>query len=133
MSRLNFPEPWKNMKIDSRLNSPITKISPMDTSVISFKDPATELIFEINREGQIVIGKGYTPTEAADMFLERLSGIMPEFVNSKTEHLQKENKELSRRIKELEEENQLFANANNDLVMVAQAWRENVVQLEQNR
>jgi len=129
MSRLNFPEPWKNMKIDS----PITKTSPIDTSVISFKDPATELIFEINREGQIVIGKGYTPTEAADMFLERLSGIMPEFVNSKTEHLQKENKELSRRVKELQEENQLFAQANNDLVMVAQAWRENVMQLEQNR
>ena len=58
---------------------------------------------------------------------------MPEFVNAKTEHLQKENKELSRRIKELEEENRMFANANNDLVMVAQAWRENVVQLEQNR
>ena len=125
----HFPPHWKDMKIDS----PSTKISPIDTSVITFKDPATELIFEINREGQIVIGKGYNPTDAADLFLERLSGIMPEFVNAKTEHLQKENKELSRRIKELEEENRMFANANNDLVMVAQAWRENVVQLEQNR
>jgi len=126
-----FPPHFKDMKIDNTFSS-IPNVSPIDTSVISFKDPATELIFEINREGQIVIGKGYTPTEAADMFLERLSGIMPEFVNSKTEHLQKENKELSRRIKELEEENRMFANANNDLVMVAQAWRENVVQLERN-
>ena len=80
---VHLPPHWKDMKIDS----PSTKISPIDTSVITFKDPATELIFEINREGQIVIGKGYNPTDAADLFLERLSGIMPEFVNSKTEHL----------------------------------------------
>jgi hypothetical protein len=110
-----------------------SKISPIDTSIITFKDPNTELIFEINKEGQIIIGKGYTPTEAADMFLERLSHLLPNFVNAKTDMLQKENDELSRRVKELQEENQLFAQANNDLVMVAQAWRENVMQLEQNR
>lgn len=124
----HFPPHWKDMKVDS-LN---TAISPIDTSVITFKDPNTELIFEINREGQIVIGKGYTPTEAADMFLERLSEIMPNFVIAKTDMLQKENNELSRKVKELQEENQMFANANNDLVMVAQAWRENVMQLERN-
>jgi antitoxin component of RelBE/YafQ-DinJ toxin-antitoxin module len=131
MSRLSFPPHWKDMR-DTTISTVSTNI-PIDNSVITFKDPNTELIFEINKEGQIVIGKGYTPSEAADMFLERLSETMPNFVNSKTEHLQKENKELSRRIKELEEENQLFTQANNDLVMVAQAWRENVMQLEQNR
>lgn len=127
----SIPPHWKDMR-DNTISTVSTNI-PLDTSVITFKDPNTELIFEINKEGQIVIGKGYNPSEAADMFLERLSEIMPNFVNAKTDMLQKENKDLSRRIKELEEENQLFANANNDLVMVAQAWRENAMQLEQNR
>jgi hypothetical protein len=129
---MHFPPHWKDMSGGGSISAVSTNI-PIDTSVITFKDPATELIFEINREGQIVIGKGYTPTEAADMFLERLSEIMPNFVNAKTDMLQKENKELNQRVKELQEENQLFTNANNDLVMVAQAWRENVMQLEQNR
>ena len=131
MSRLSFPPHWKDMR-DNTISTVSTNI-PIDTSVITFKDPNTELIFEINKEGQIVIGKGYTPSEAADMFLERLSETMPNFVNAKTDMLQKENDELSRRVKELQEENQLFTQANNDLVMVAQAWRENVMQLEQNR
>ena len=117
---MHFPEPWKNMKIDS----PSTKISPIDTSVITFKDPATELIFEVNREGQIVIGKGYNPTDAADLFLERLSGIMPEFVNSKTEHLQKENKELSNKIKQLQNEYNAQTLEVRELRLAIEAWRE---------
>ena len=129
MSRINFPEPWKNMKIDS----PNTKISNFDnTSILTFKNPDTEVIFEITREGQIVIGKGYIPTEAADLFLKRMAEIMPDFVNSKTEYLQKENKELTQRVKELEDVNLRLTNANNDLVMVAQSWREQSI-LEQNR
>ena len=126
----HFPPHYKDMR-----NNTISTVStniPLDTSVITFKDPNTKLIFEINKEGQIVIGKGYTPSEAADMFLERLSEIMPNFVNAKTDMLQKENDELSRRVKELEDVNHRLTNANNDLVMVAQAWRENVVQLERN-
>ena len=126
---MNFPEPWKNMKIDS-LN---TKISNFEyTSILTFKNPDTEVIFEITREGQIVIGKGYIPTEAADLFLKRMAEIMPDFVNSKTEYLQKENKELTQRVKELEDVNHRLTNANNDLVMVAQSWREQSI-LEQNR
>ena len=129
MSRINFPEPWKNMKIDS----PNTKISNFDnTSILTFKNPDTEVIFEITREGQIIIGKGYIPTEAADLFLKRMAEIMPDFVNSKTEYLQKENKELTQRVKELEDVNHRLTNANNDLVMVAQSWREQSI-LEQNR
>ena len=129
MSRINFPEPWKNMKIDS----PNTKISNFDnTSILTFKNPDTEVIFEITREGEIVIGKGYIPTEAADLFLKRMAEIMPDFVNSKTEYLQKENKELTQRVKELEDVNHRLTNANNDLVMVAQSWREQSI-LEQNR
>jgi hypothetical protein len=46
---MHFPPHWKDMKIDS----PITKISPIDTSIISFKDPATELIFEIKTKAKI--------------------------------------------------------------------------------
>jgi phosphoglycerate-specific signal transduction histidine kinase len=57
---------------------------------------------------------------------------MPDFVNSKTEHLQKENTELNQRVKELEDVNHRLTNANNDLVVVAQAWREQAI-LEQNR
>ena len=126
---MNFPEPWKNMKIDS----PNTKISNFDnTSILTFKNPDTEVIFEITREGQIIIGKGYIPTEAADLFLKRMAEIMPDFVNSKTEYLQKENKELTQRVKELEDVNHRLTNANNDLVMVAQSWREQSI-LEQNR
>jgi len=127
-----FPPHWKDMKLDNTFSS-IPNVSPIDTSVITFKDPNTELIFEINREGQIVIGKGYTPSEAADMFLERLSEIMPNFVNAKTDMLQKENKELNQRVKELEDVNHRLTNSQLDLEMVAQAWRENVMQLEQNR
>jgi hypothetical protein len=97
---------------------------PIDTSVITFKDPNTELIFEINKEGQIVIGKGYTPSEAADMFLERLSEIMPNFVNAKTEHLQKENKELSSKIKQLQNESHAQALEVRELRMAIEAWRE---------
>ena len=125
---MHFPEPWKNMKIDS----PSTKISHIDNSILTFKNPDTEVIFEINREGQIIIGKGYIPTEAADLFLKRMAEIMPDFVNSKTEYLQKENEELSRRVKELQDVNHRLTNANNDLVVVAQAWREQSI-LEQNR
>jgi hypothetical protein len=126
---MNFPEPWKNMKIDI----PNTKISNFDnTSILTFKNPDTEVIFEITREGEIVIGKGYIPTEAADLFLKRMAEIMPDFVNSKTEYLQKENKELTQRVKELEDVNHRLTNANNDLVMVAQSWREQSI-LEQNR
>ena len=126
---MNFPEPWKNMKIDI----PNTKISNFDnTSILTFKNPDTEVIFEITREGEIVIGKGYIPTEAADLFLKRMAEIMPDFVNSKTEYLQKENKELTQRVKELEDVNHRLTNANNDLVMVAQYWREQSI-LEQNR
>ena len=129
---MHFPEPWKtwkNMKIDS----PSTKISHIDnSSILTFKNPDTELIFEINREGQIIIGKGYIPTEAADLFLKRMAEIMPDFVNSKTEYLQKENEELNQRVKELQDVNHRLTNANNDLVVVAQAWREQSI-LEQNR
>ena len=125
---MHFPEPWKNMKIDS----PSTKISHIDNSILTFKNPDTEVIFEINREGQIIIGKGYIPTEAADLFLKRMAEIMPDFVNSKTEYLQKENEELNQRVKELEDVNHRLTNANNDLVVVAQAWREQSI-LEQNR
>jgi len=128
---MHFPPHFKDMKIDNTFSS-IPNVSPIDPSIITFKDTNTELIFEINREGQIIIGKGYTPTEAADMFLDRLTQIMPNFVNAKTEFLQKENDELNQRVKELQEETQIFAQANNDLVMVAQAWRENVMQLERN-
>ena len=124
----HFPPHWKDMKFDNTFS----KISPMDTSIITFKDPDTEVIFEINKEGQIIIGKGYTPTEAADMFLERLSNILPNFVNSKTEFLQKENDELNQRVKELEHANHRLTNSQLDLEMVAQAWRENVMQLERN-
>jgi hypothetical protein len=131
MSRLSFPPHWKDMR-DNTISAVSTNI-PIDTSVITFKDPNTELIFEINKEGQIVIGKGYTPSEAADMFLERLSEIMPNFVNAKTDMLQKENKELNQRVKELEDVNHRLTNSQLDLEMVAQAWRENVMQLEQNR
>ena len=126
---MHFPEPWKNMKIDS----PSTKISHIDnSSILTFKNPDTELIFEINREGQIIIGKGYIPTEAADLFLKRMAEIMPDFVNSKTEYLQKENEELNQWVKELQDVNHILTNANNDLVVVAQAWREQSI-LEQNR
>ena len=125
---MNFPDHWKNMKIDS----PSTKISHIDNSILTFKNPDTEVIFEINREGQIIIGKGYIPTEAADLFLKRMAEIMPDFVNSKTEYLQKENEELNQRVKELEDVNHRLTNANNDLVVVAQAWREQSI-LEQNR
>ena len=125
---MHFPEPWKNMKIDS----PSTKISHIDNSILTFKNPDTEVIFEINREGQIIIGKGYIPTEAADLFLKRMAEIMPDFVNSKTEYLQKENEELNQRVKELQDVNHRLTNANNDLVVVAQAWREQSI-LEQNR
>ena len=125
---MHFPEPWKNMKIDS----PSTKISHIDNSILTFKNPDTEVIFEINREGQIIIGKGYIPTEAADLFLKRMAEIMPDFVNSKTEYLQKENEELTQRVKELQDVNHRLTNANNDLVVVAQAWREQSI-LEQNR
>ena len=52
-----------------------------------------------------------------------MAEIMPDFVNSKTEYLQKENEELSRRVKELQDVNHRLTNANNDLVVVAQAWR----------
>ena len=126
---MNFPEPWKNMKIDS----PSTKISHFDnTSILTFKNPDTEVIFEITKEGEIQIGKGYIPSEAADLFLKRMAEIMPNFVNSKTEFLQKENEELTQRVKELEDVNHRLTNANNDLVVVAQAWREHAI-LEQNR
>jgi hypothetical protein len=126
---MRYTEPWKNMKIES----PSTKISHFDnTSILTFKNPDTEVIFEITREGEIKIGKGYIPTEAADSFLKRMAEIMPDFVNSKTEHLQKENTELNQRVKELEDVNHRLTNANNDLVVVAQAWREHAI-LEQNR
>lgn len=126
---MHFPEPWKNMKIDS----PSTNISHFDnSSILTFKNPDTEVIFEITREGELRIGKGYIPTEAADLFLKRMSEIMPDFVNSKTEHLQKENNELNQRVKELEDVNHRLTNSNNDLVVAAQAWREQAI-LEQNR
>jgi len=128
MSRINFPEPWKNMKIDS----PSTKISHFDNSILTFKNPDTEVIFEITREGELRIGKGYIPTEAADLFLKRMAEIMPDFVNSKTEHLQKENKELNQRVKELEDVNHRLTNSNMGLALAAQAWREQAI-LEQNR
>jgi hypothetical protein len=123
MSRLSFPPHWKDMKLDNTFSS-IPNVSPIDTSVITFKDPNTELIFEINREGQIVIGKGYTPTEAADMFLDRLSQIMPNFVNAKTEHLQKENKELSNKIKQLQNEYNAQTLEVRELRLAIEAWRE---------
>ena len=125
----HFPPHWKDMKFDS-LSTAISHID--NSSIITFKNPDTEVIFEITREGEIVIGKGYIPTEAADLFLKRMAEIMPDFVNSKTEYLQKENKELTQRVKELEDVNHRLTNANNDLVMVAQSWREQSI-LEQNR
>jgi flagellar capping protein FliD len=107
-----------------------TAISPVDTSIITFKDPNTELIFEINREGQIIIGKGYTPTEAADIFLERLSQIMPGFVNSKTEFLQKENDTLNVDLKRLTNDNEVLKRQLNEKQFQLECWVEDYYRMQ---
>ena len=49
---------------------------------------------------------------------------MPEFVNSKTEHLQKENKELSNKIKQLQNEYNAQTLEVRELRLAIEAWRE---------
>ncbi len=43
---------------------------PSDPLVV--KNTNSELIFKITSDGQIVVGDGYTPSEAADEFINRM-------------------------------------------------------------
>ena len=122
MTSINYPLSYSDI-------NPLS-ISPIDTSIITFKDPNTELIFEINREGQIIIGKGYTPTEAADIFLERLSQLLPNFVNAKTDMLQKEKDSLNTDLKRMAHDNEVLKRQLNEKQFQLECWVEDYYRMQ---
>ena len=98
-------------------------ISTIDTSIATFKNSESKMIFEITKEGEIRIGKGYTPTDASEEFLKRLEDKLPEFVNMKCAMLEKENKELSYNIKQLHEDTAELKLEVQELTLALDAWQ----------
>ena len=47
-------------------------INQIPSEPLVVKNANSELIFKITSEGQIVVGDGYTPSEAADEFINRM-------------------------------------------------------------
>jgi hypothetical protein len=77
MPSINNLSPYANIS---------TAISPIDTSIIQFSDKDSKTILSITPEGQIEIGEGYTPTEAGDEFIDRLSMYLPNALEQKFKH-----------------------------------------------
>jgi hypothetical protein len=47
-------------------------INQIPSEPLVVKNTNSELIFKITSDGQIVVGDGYTPSEAADEFINRM-------------------------------------------------------------
>jgi len=102
------------------------KISNFDNSIITFKGPESKMIFEITKEGEIRIGEGYTPTDASEEFLKRLKDKLPEFTNMRCAMLEKENKELSYGIKQLQENKAELDHEVRELRLAIDAWHDTI-------
>jgi len=102
------------------------KISNFDNSIITFKGPESKMIFEITKEGEIRIGEGYTPTDASEEFLKRLKDKLPEFANMRCAMLEKENKELSYGIKQLQENKAELDHEVRELRLAIDAWHDTI-------
>jgi len=112
--------------LDDKGPSKISKISNFDNSIISFRGPESKMIFEITKEGEIRIGEGYTPTDASEEFLKRLKDKLPEFTNMRCAMLEKENKELSYGIKQLQENKAELDHEVRELRLAIDAWHDTI-------
>jgi hypothetical protein len=112
--------------LDDTGPSKISKISNFDNSIISFRGPESKMIFEITKEGEIRIGEGYTPTDASEEFLKRLKDKLPEFTNMRCAMLEKENKELSYGIKQLQENKAELDHEVRELRLAIDAWHDTI-------
>jgi hypothetical protein len=119
--------PYRNSGAEVYLddNGP-SKISNFDSSIISFRGPESKMIFEITKEGEIRIGEGYTPTDASEEFLKRLKDKLPEFANMRCAMLEKENKELSYGIKQLQENKAELDHEVRELRLAIDAWHDTI-------
>jgi len=104
-----------------------TAISPIDTSIISFSDHKSKPILEIGRDGQIIIGEGYNPTEAADEFIRILAEKMPQYIDSP---LKAEIKALRDDVKRLEEDKEIYKRQFRSIQIQLEAWVEDYHRLQ---
>ena len=104
-----------------------TVISPIDTSIIRFNDQNSKPILEIGRDGKIIIGEGYTPTEAGDAFIRRILDGMPQYFGAE---FKDEIKALKQNVKRLENENQHLKNELNSSRLQLEAWVEDYHRLQ---
>ena len=112
--------------LDDKGPSKISKISNFDNNIITFKGPESKMIFEITKEGEIRIGEGYTPTEASEEFLKILEDKLPEFANMRCAMLEKENKDLSYNIKQLQENKAELDHEVRELRLAIDAWHDTI-------
>jgi hypothetical protein len=104
-----------------------TAISPIETSVISFADQNSKPILEIGRDGKIIIGEGYTPTEAADEFIRILTEKMPQYIDSP---YKAEIKALRNDVKRLEEDKEIYKRQFRSIQIQLEAWVEDYHRLQ---
>lgn len=104
-----------------------TAISPIDTSIITFSDQTSKPILEIGRDGKIIIGEGYTPTEAADEFIRVLTEKMPQYIDSP---YKAEIKALRDDVKRLEEDKEIYKAQFRSIQIQLEAWVEDYYRLQ---
>ena len=115
-----FPPHYKDLSLN-------TAISPIDTSIIQFSDKESNMILEITPEGRIEIGEGYTPTEAGDEFIDRLSTYLPDALEKK---FKTELDSLNADLKRLTNDNEVLKRQLNEKQFQLECWVEDYYRMQ---
>ena len=118
MPSINNLSPYANIS---------TAISPIDTSIIQFSDKDSKTILTITPEGLIEIGEGYTPTEAGDEFIDRLSMYLP---NALEQKFKPEIDSLNAELKRLTHDNEVLKRQLNEKQFQLECWVEDYYRMQ---